>query len=627
MRLLISLNAILLSALCLGCGFQQAMQRAERAEAEKDWAAAATAYEAALRHDPDDQAAASGLAAVRRRWHTQSLNRFEKALGAGDLDGAQAALRQAEAAQPSAEANRIAARRLLTAGQARQADGLRIEAQAHRARQDLLGALDRYTRAQALHPTPAGKTALDAVRAALETQAHAAREAGRWRDADRLWAGIAKIDPQARGQHEILRAEWITTWRDEAQAFERQKKPAFAFVRWVQVSRLSGAPADIARRNALRAILAVPARMQPSIELRGAPHRVHRIIDHLSLPSSVDPKSPRLTITGDLQPIECTQSELVEVRSERYQSGTRRARNPRWDKAQRQVRRRRADRDAAESRWQSADQAVWRAEQGLADARRANAEEARRERQRVRRTLKRARDEEARCQDAVRTAGPNQVSSARARLQSAQRDVDRAWQALEAISEDVPDRAMYALKRAREDADRARRSRQSAQEELADAERRLDGLAPTVEEPVHATHRFPVSKWTRRCAARATLSVQLNAEAAEALTVGASDRTVDRSHAAQVVLGLNADPLRFPKDDATLSRGVDGELAKKIRAAIARQRSRWRRQLVTRMQAAPTRDARIEAAVRAVLADARTDPVADVLRDAFGVENLAVFAF
>lgn len=607
-----------------GCGYREAMSRAEEASARKDWAAAAAAYEAALRHDPEDAEAARALADVQRRWHVQSLSRFEKAIQRGDLDGAGEALRQAEAARPAAETNGLAQSRLDAAIKARQAEALRRrgDAELTDARPD--AALKTFAEAEAISPTAESAAGVTRSTAALVERSRAAEAIGAWARALADREAIVAVDPSAAGERDALRSRWVAAWSTEGAAHEAAGRLASAFVRAAQLARLDPSdPALGARRDALRARLMTPLLLRREVALTGPELRVQRASSALPPARSIDPASPELRIAGDLAPIRCDQAELVEVRSQRYQSGVRIVRNPEWVDARQAVRRARDARADAERRQHDADQAVWRAERDLAEKQRRIAEERRRQRQQLRRELERARDEERRCQEALSAAQPNAQSSARSRLDSASHQVRRAWEALDRFARDRDDAewAWRELESARERLEAARNQTARARDDEADAERRLDGVQPTTEEPLYAIHRYPVSTWTRRCDATLTLTVNRADAPPRTVELPVHAETIDRAHAVQVIIGLDADPLRFPVDDRTLATRIDAQLAEALRTIVEEERSAWVNGLLTRAQAESAPEERVRLAVGAVLNGGAHATAQRILKEALAVED------
>lgn len=622
-----ALGIAALVVLLAGCGYHNAMTRGEEAAAQKDWSAAAAAYETALRHDPDDEAAARALDAVKRRWHVQSLSRFEHAMARGDLSGARAALRQAEAARPAAQPNAVAAQRLQAAEADRAAHGLREAAGQHQAAGRLVKALRLYAKAQSVRATPAGAAGLTTTIAALEARSAAAEAEGRWAEAEADRAAVAAVDPQRAPAREAVRTRWIAAWIAERDAHAAADRLASAFVRAAQVAALAPTRPDlVTAREALRARLQTPLLLRRTIALDGPPLRVQRVLADLPPALSLAPASPRLHISGALAPIRCDQVEHVKVRSQRYQAGLRVVRNPDWVDARRAVRAARDAKADAERRQHEADRAVWQAEQRLAEKQRDAAKARRRKRRRLRRALDQARDEERRCQDALSGARPAEQSSARGRLERATREVEKAWDALDRFARDRrrDEHAFRALETARDRLANARQRVDRARDAEADAERRLDDLHPTTEVPRYATHRYRVSAWTRSCAAVLRLTVERADAPPRIVEVPFSVQTRDRAHDAQVVLGLDADPLRFPVDDRTLAARLDGKLAAHLRQVVQQARAAWTRSLLARAEQAETSEARAALAVGAVLNGSDADVARRILADAFALDDVAV---
>ena len=87
----------------------------------------------------------------------------------------------------------------------------------------------------------------------------------------------------------------------------------------------------------------------------------------------------------------------------------------------------------------------------------------------------------------------------------------------------------------------------------------------------------------------------------EPVPVHAQAQTIDRSHAAQMRLGLDANPLRFPKKDAGLTIEVDESLGQAVARTIAAQEARWARTLLARALAASTPAEQVRLAVAVIL--------------------------
>lgn len=607
-----------------GCGYQNAMTKADEAIARKDWAAAAASYEAALRHDPEDEVAAKALADVQRRWHVQSLSRFEKAIQQGDLTGARQALRQAEAARPAARSNALAKARLETAIKARKAERLRARGEEHLTKTRPDKALTLFAKAEAVHPTAAGADGVARSIRALVERSTARETAGEWARAFADREAIVAVDPDAAPARDALRTRWMAAWAAESAAHEQAGRLASAFVRAAQLARLDPEQPILAQRAAaLRAQLMVPLVLRREVALTGAAPRIERVIAKLPPARSLDPASPTLRIEGRLSPVQCDQEKLVEVRSRRYQSGTRIVRNPDWVAARRAVRRARERRADVERRQREADQAVWKAERELADKQRQIAEERRRKRRRLRRELERARDEERRCQDALSNARQNEQSSARSRLNDASRAVKRAWSALDRFARDGDDAewALRELETARDRLNDARQRVERTRDDEADAERRLDDVQPTTEVPQYATHRYPVSRWTRTCASTLTLTVQRADATPQTIEIPIDASTTDRAHAAQVVLGLDADPLRFPTNDKTLATRIDTQLARALRGVVNDARTTWVRGLLARAKAETAPEERVRLAVGAVLNGGLHSTARRILKEKLAVRD------
>lgn len=588
--------------LLTGCGYRAAMERASAAHERKDWAAAAAGYEAALQHDPDDEEAMRGLTVAQRRWHAQSLSRFEKALLDNDLPAAREALAQAEAAQPGAPTNGIARDRLATAEDARRADALRTKARAQQQQARPLAALRLWAQAQAVHATAAGAQAMESAQAQAVERAKAAEAGARWADADAEWAVIAEVDPKAEPMHAALRRRWADTWRAKALAHDVKGHLGLAAVRAAQVAAISGRADDVERKVAWLTRHHAPYALRTRVQLTGPSGRTAVIEAALPPSASVDPKSTPLTITGALTPVRFTQSKTVKVKSARYQSGTRVSTNPDWVRARDGVRTARREYDAAEAAVRVAEERAHDAEAKVDRARVERRDRIRTKRRRLRKALARAREEEQRCQSAVRDASDANRASARSRLDRAQRAVDDAWRALDGLANRRDDstyearmaeQARRALALARDRADTARRR-------ISEAERALDRVEPTTETPRYATHRFAVQAWSREGVGAAQLTVELPGLPAESVPLTARAVTRDRAHAAQVPLGLDADPLRFPQSDAAVVRAVDEALGAALAQVVAAQEARWARSLLTQALDAQTPAEQVDLALAAV---------------------------
>ncbi|MEZ4475483.1 MAG: hypothetical protein R3F60_32745 [bacterium] len=286
---------LLLAALLAGCTFRQAMTRGREAADQQDWPTAAEAFDQAAAADPDDLRARDAAADAHARWHEAALMRFDRGLATGDLAGAADALREADRASPRHPRTAAAQARLDLLTRQNEAEQLRAEARA-------LGA-GLADRARAYHLL-ARAHALDArderplaeARAALRQLAETAEAGGQASDATTAWDVLAQVEPglhaEGRQAHRQRRA---AAARARAEAAERRDQVGTAFVAYALAAALEDAPADAARRDALRVELLARTGLAVQVAVEGpASPALQAALQALATP--VHPGAPTLAV-------------------------------------------------------------------------------------------------------------------------------------------------------------------------------------------------------------------------------------------------------------------------------------------------------------------------------------------
>ncbi|MCB9545435.1 MAG: hypothetical protein H6706_06005 [Myxococcales bacterium] len=481
---------------------------------------------------------------------------------------------------------------------------------------------------QAEAQAPGGAAELASARDALIAQAAAEEAAGRPLEATARWDALVAVEPGVHGAgraaHLARRAQAA---RERGAAAAARGAIGPAFLAFALATDLEGQPADAERRDALRQQVLASARLGLDVEVEAAaPARLGAPLDALGGPTT--PGGPRLQVTLQAGPMRCDQQEHATVATGTYVAGVRVEENPDWRQATEEAWRLRGDLRSAEADEERARHDLRELEERLHRQGEQVRERRRREREDGRRQLDRARDEERRAYDELQRARDRGDRQAAQRcegdLDRTRRDVARAWQRLDTLRDD-DDR----MGRERDDAaDRWRRLRDEAQrrrDRLTDAERRLEGVPPTREVPRHATHRYAIHHWTRTCQQEARLRLRLGAEAPTEVPLAGRAETRDDAHAVQVPLGLDADPLAFPVDDARLADRARDDVAQAAARVVADQQRAWAARLAAKAQATGDEAEAARLAAAALLLDPASRPAAllTLLRDRFELADAA----
>ena len=594
----------LLVVLLTGCAYREAMVRGHEAEAEQAWEEAVDAYETALRAEPGDERASSALQAARGAWHTEALQTFEQALATGDLAAAGVAQRKAAAARPDDPATASARQRLVEAEAARTAAGWQRDAEKASQNGDLRGAFRLASHAEQVHSTAAGQGLLNATRTRLIEAATQAEAAGRPRAALEDWDELARIEPAQAGGLAAFRGRWAERERALAAA---ETAPGAAFLHAALAADLSGLAADAARRDGLRQAVLAKTALVLEAAFTGDPEREAAL--RAALPVAEVPASgPRLRVQVVAAAPACSQFQQTQVAEGRYVSGTREVPNPEWQRGREAVRQQRTELQDAEDAEQRTRRELRDLEERQQRAGRALRERMQRDREEANRRLDRARDDERRALDALRQAQDRRDEADTRRCQSdvdrSRQEVDRAWQASETLLAQVRDERWHGERDTlRDRLTRAEEEVRQRRDRLASAERSLDGLAPTLDEPRFAQHRYPVEHWTRQCSLAAQVEVAAGDRPAERAALVASTQTRDTRHEAQVVLGLDEDLLRFPEDDLGLVARADAELASQLGRLVRQHQKAWAQGLGAQALAQSGTPEGLRLAVAALLLD------------------------
>ncbi len=571
------MRALLPVLLLLGCAFNDAMTRGDRAAEAGAWREALQAYQQAKRIEPESPEAATAIERMRARIGQDAFERAEEALRQRHWPQAVEHLRTVEASEAGLPGAAGLGRRL--------AEAIAADARLDEAAARYEAAHSKAALAHGLVPQPALLASL--AKGATE-RAEAAEAAEDFATAAQALARVGRHQRSAEfsARAKAVEQRWAKWARGKAQGAEAGEA-------WLhhRLALALGHPdrAALAKLEA-RLLARAPA---VTVAVDAEPARGTR---WRALERGGGAAGPSLKVRVALAPTDCAQRKKTHAGAHRYLAGKKQARNPEWARQRERVAQA-EDALAREADGQlRATEALMRAEAKGREALRRHRDRWGRTRTDRRKTLDRRLEAERRSFQEWQRVGQRArggEASAQRQLERCDRDWSAARQAVERARDKLAETNTRA-RRAREQLERGedevlrlreawlRREREVARRraELREAARNQDAVPPLIEVDRYETWRYPIHQHTLTCTARVRAVLQLGAAHTHDLKV--SDAVTDQQHAASVRHGLSEDPLRWPLDRAGLASHVEAKAAKQLEGLISRRLQAWRVELAGR---------------------------------------------